>query len=391
VPNINGHAFVCDGYQDTTYFHFNFGWGGSADGYFYVNALSPQGQNFNLAQELIINIYPDTSLYPYPAYCSGSQTVTSTEGSIEDGSGPIKDYQQNSNCSWLISPDVDSVSGIIFNFSKINLQSNHGIVKIYNGNSASAPLFKTYTGFNLPIADTLNNKQAFVSFTSDIDTVKQGFFINYKAKVPSYCTPYNTLFATSGILSDGSAAKKYNPNTYCKWLISPNSPITIASITLHFNNIATELNKDIIKVSKIFPDSLIAIFSGTMIPPDITVSGEEIKLEWITDSENESQGWEISYTSSGVGINTIESIKDFMLYPNPADKQLNINFHSEESQDLNCDIFSIEGKIVHHEIFTNVNGLVNKTLNINNLTSGMYFVQLSNNKKEIARQKIIVR
>ena len=28
VPNINGHAFVCDGYQAGYYYHFNWGWGG---------------------------------------------------------------------------------------------------------------------------------------------------------------------------------------------------------------------------------------------------------------------------------------------------------------------------------------------------------------------------
>jgi len=32
VGSTSGHAFVCDGYQDSTYFHFNWGWGGSLDG-----------------------------------------------------------------------------------------------------------------------------------------------------------------------------------------------------------------------------------------------------------------------------------------------------------------------------------------------------------------------
>ena len=34
VPNINGHAFVCDGYQETAYCQFNFGWSGQNNGYF---------------------------------------------------------------------------------------------------------------------------------------------------------------------------------------------------------------------------------------------------------------------------------------------------------------------------------------------------------------------
>ncbi|MEI6900031.1 MAG: C10 family peptidase, partial [Bacteroidota bacterium] len=87
VPNINGHAFVCDGYQGTDYFHFNFGWSGSFDGYFYINTLTPGGNNFNLAQDLVINIYPDTLHYSSPKPCNGLTTLHNTEGSIADGSG----------------------------------------------------------------------------------------------------------------------------------------------------------------------------------------------------------------------------------------------------------------------------------------------------------------
>jgi hypothetical protein len=36
-----GHCFVCDGYDNNDYFHFNWGWGGLYDGYFALNALIP--------------------------------------------------------------------------------------------------------------------------------------------------------------------------------------------------------------------------------------------------------------------------------------------------------------------------------------------------------------
>lgn len=38
-----GHAFVCDGYNASDYFHYNWGWGGAYDGYFSVDALNPSG------------------------------------------------------------------------------------------------------------------------------------------------------------------------------------------------------------------------------------------------------------------------------------------------------------------------------------------------------------
>ncbi len=78
VPNVYGHAFICDGYQGEDFYHFNWGWSGSYDGYFYTDNLTPGGNLFNLAQELVINAVPDTSLYVYPLYCGGQKNYQFT-------------------------------------------------------------------------------------------------------------------------------------------------------------------------------------------------------------------------------------------------------------------------------------------------------------------------
>lgn len=54
----SGHAFNCDGYQGTNYFHFNFGWGGHYDGYFYLNSVNPGNYTFNYGQAAITNCIP---------------------------------------------------------------------------------------------------------------------------------------------------------------------------------------------------------------------------------------------------------------------------------------------------------------------------------------------
>jgi len=57
-----GHAFVCDGYNNSNYFWFNWGWGGQADGFFPINSLNPTVNghqfNFTLGQNAIIGIEP---------------------------------------------------------------------------------------------------------------------------------------------------------------------------------------------------------------------------------------------------------------------------------------------------------------------------------------------
>lgn len=62
-----GHSFVCDGYDGNGYFHFNWGWGGVSDGYFALDALSPEVQGiggydsgFNFDQDAIFGMQPPT-------------------------------------------------------------------------------------------------------------------------------------------------------------------------------------------------------------------------------------------------------------------------------------------------------------------------------------------
>lgn len=54
-----GHAFVLDGYDEDDLFHVNWGWGGSCDGYFAINALIPvYYYNFSHSEEAVFNFHP---------------------------------------------------------------------------------------------------------------------------------------------------------------------------------------------------------------------------------------------------------------------------------------------------------------------------------------------
>lgn len=57
-----GHCFVADGYVTYDRFHINWGWGGYANGYYIVEALSPGTTSFNNGQTVIIGIEPDSSI-----------------------------------------------------------------------------------------------------------------------------------------------------------------------------------------------------------------------------------------------------------------------------------------------------------------------------------------
>ena len=49
-----GHAFVLDGYNDREQYHFNWGWGGYADGFYTLTTMV----GFTNNHEMVINIYP---------------------------------------------------------------------------------------------------------------------------------------------------------------------------------------------------------------------------------------------------------------------------------------------------------------------------------------------
>lgn len=66
ASSSGGHSFICDGYRSDNYFHFNWGWSGSNDGYYQLSRLKPGsggagggGYDFSEDQDVIIGIVPD--------------------------------------------------------------------------------------------------------------------------------------------------------------------------------------------------------------------------------------------------------------------------------------------------------------------------------------------
>lgn len=77
TSNVEGHAFVIDGYGTNGLYHVNWGWGGLSDGYFDINYLDPDvqgvggslGGSFNIESEfdeLIDNGKLKFSIFNFP-------------------------------------------------------------------------------------------------------------------------------------------------------------------------------------------------------------------------------------------------------------------------------------------------------------------------------------
>ncbi len=75
-----GHAFVCDGYEGNDHFHFNWGWSGFYNGYYYLNNLNPGGYTFNNFQGAILDIEPLGMVFPELVVAPESFEVTVNSG-----------------------------------------------------------------------------------------------------------------------------------------------------------------------------------------------------------------------------------------------------------------------------------------------------------------------
>ena len=139
------------------------------NGYFYLDNLDPGGDNFTNGQDAMVNLYPDTINNTYPSYCTGQHVLNALQGTFEDGSGPLDNYQNNDNCSWLINPQSisDSIIKITISFDRFNTEAGNDVVKIYKGASTSDSLVASYSGDSIPPSVTVNSGEALVTFTTN--------------------------------------------------------------------------------------------------------------------------------------------------------------------------------------------------------------------------------
>ncbi len=378
-----GHAWVCDGYQSSSFFHFNWGWAGSDNGYFYLSNLNPSGYNFSTNQQAVMQIEPDPAFYP--ANCTGTKTISTYNfGTFEDGSGPVDNYLDNTNCSWLINID-DSIQTVTLKFTRFATEAINDVVTVYDGNSTSAPVLGTFSGTAIPSSVTSTGPQMFVTFVSNGSTSAQGFLASYETTVNAFCTSNATLTATTGDFTDGSDRFQYRNLQTCKWVIQPPNA---TSVTLSINSIDTELNKDVVEVYDYVTSQKLGTFSGTTIPLPVSTTSGKMLVMFKTNGTNRGAGFDASY-STVVGVNENEAVGQLSVYPNPTEGMLNVSFTLSDLQKVNLDVISPSGASVYSENLGTIRGTYSKQLNLSSLSKGIYFLRITSNQG-VTNKKIVV-
>ncbi len=377
---VSGHAFVCDGYQDSTFFHFNWGWGGAYDGYFNIDNLIVGGSDFTTMHEAVINATPATN---YPYYCSGTDTMRSLDGTIEDGSGPVYNYNENTFCSWLIMPD-DTVSSISLEFVKCNLSGPGDVVRIYRGTNATGTLIGTYTGTGTTSPINITGRSAFVVFESDGTNNSGGFLISYKATQVKTCTGITTLTSTSGTITDGSGLYTYQNSNLCRWKIEPPGA---QIINISFSDFDID-STDYVRITDITANTVVATLKGSQIPQALSIPTDKVQVLFFSNATGNGEGFTLHYECSLQSVDEMMKSK-INVYPNPVSGLLTVSFNEWiPFETAVITLRSVSGQVV--DSFETVINSKELQYDISHVNDGFYILNISDGNGHSVNKKVIV-
>ena len=375
-----GHAFVCDAYEGMNYYHFNFGWSGSGNGFFTLQEVG----GFNTDQTMIRNITPNDPSYPYIA--TGETLLTFQSGSFTDGSGPVEDYPSGMNVSWLISPqtEMDSIESLKLSFIEFDTDAND-VLKVYDGTNADGTLIGEFSGGTIPSQINHDGNELFITFNSTASG--KGFKLEYTSTSPVWCSGAQTFTEPTGSFSDGSDVFYYDNGATCVYIIQNSEAV---NITLEFTEFSTEENKDKVKVYNA-ANQLIGEFSGHDIPDPISEETNTMYITWTSNNTIRDLGWSADYYIDGVGIEeNIGNYENVLVYPNPSSGILNINFDVEKAGRLEVRLVNLNGQLIREEIINNFNGQFNHSFDLNSEARGVYILSILSEKGKIDK-KIVLR
>lgn len=429
-----GHAFVCDGYQGTNYFHMNWGWSGSNNGYFYLSNLNPDMFHFNSQQGAVIGLQPTVpvaaptnltatldfdncillewqspamrSLMGFSIYRNGVYYANLTDPgttnyydiNLEAGT---YEYYLIANFSQGASQPSNTASAIVFPAPVINYQDSFESYSSFN--ASPSPWFN----YDLDLSPTVN--------FSNIDFPTEGEPHSFMVLKPSATTPPLTDFsAYSGQKLLASLGAINSPNN--DWIVSPQWNTGALGRLKFWAKSAypnTTLEKIKIGVNTLSPEPAgMTIISGqnpisvpgTWTEYDFTLSnyldacvfvgiqcvsnnGSMLLLDrvqlWTTYVDNED--------------NTVSEISQMKLkaYPNPFADHTNIVWQQKDIIPASIRIYDVKGQLVKTlmdrqsppgNAQMNWNGVDN---NGNKVAAGLYFCKLKDNAGRSFSQKLI--
>ena len=381
VPDTNGHAFICDGYQrvdNANYYHFNFGWDGQSNGYFYTNALNVSGSHFNLAQELIVNAYPDTAQYEYPAPqpLTGTTELTSRDGSAFVPAG----YSAGMDYTWVIRPEVANLNYIVLYVSATMGEGDTLFVTTNSPDIAPKVLTGDTTRFW-----TLNCSEITVRFISGTEGAGHGISVSYAAGTTAFCSGTPMTTASSGTITDGSGDLDYNPLTYCGFKVKVNNN---PAIKITFREFELEEGHDSLHIYQFTSsnDTYLTSLTGHIDEgTEMIFNTNRLRFIFESDEQGNAAGFTFDFegtTETGISEKEKTSVS---VWPNPSSSMVYVSIEEKCAASLQlCDLF---GRKIEER--TAMSAGETFSFNVSDLAKGVYFVRAIMDDGSVTTCKIV--
>ena len=179
-----GHSFVCDGYTTDDLFHFNWGWSGTSNGWYKLNALEPDalgtgggaGGGYNQNRDIVINIAPPASIQ---GDNKDGKDLEEDDEQIDENEGTTIDNGVSYSGVTVFEP-LDLFMGYVW----INGMSNPSAADGYSLYNRSDRLISVRAGEKLEIMIETDRTNFFTSPVIGIyiDYNDNGVFYKYETK-----------------------------------------------------------------------------------------------------------------------------------------------------------------------------------------------------------------
>ena len=440
----DGHTWVCDGYDQNNYFHMNWGWGGSDDGFFSINNLLTTNGGFNPSadHEALMGIVPifknayDAGITaitsPIGFYCTtnfnpaitlqnfGATTLTSCSINyqIDNGSLQTQNWSGSMVSGQVVNLTLPNFTATAGTHTLICFSSNPNNSTDQNtANDQSTIIFKvTPNGGILPIVEGFETTMILPSSNWDVShTLTNGVdwsVTTNGAATGSKSCMINNTGNVSGNNSMLQTFSSYDLTTF----VNPALSFKIA-----YQAKTTSINDELRVSSSINcgagwssrwtrMGSTLPTISGTSssyIPASTDFITYTVNISSIATSPNVLFRWEytdpngagnnlylddINLFDAGLaGIQTIEAIVNLNLYPNPSANQVNIGFNLSEKHLIAVQVTDMLGRTVE-TIDAKSYQTGESTLTIGakeNYQAGIYLVNINIDGQRISKKVVI--
>ena len=114
----------------------------------------------------------------------------------------------------------------------------------------------------------------------------------------------------------------------------------------------------------------------------------DIKVEFKTDNWQEGEGFVLKYGGT-TEIDENSGLNDLSIYPNPATNVVNVEFSTENPENITFNIVDLTGKLIYTEQVNHQGGNLKHQFAVSNLSKGFYFLRIETNTGKTIRKFIV--